>query len=67
MKVVYQTCCGDKPRIEGTDYSVNEQGIPFCPNAPSPLMRREVSKTHLRCGLPTMKFAIFQESNCIFF
>lgn len=46
----------NKLKIEGTDYSVNNEGIPFCPNDPSLLMRREGSKTHLRCGLPTMKF-----------
>jgi transposase len=46
----------NKLKIEGNDYSVNEVGIPYCPHDPSLLMRREGSKTHLRCGLPTMKF-----------
>ena len=46
----------NKLRIEGIDYSVNEYGIPFCPNDSSLLMRREGSKTHLRCGLPTLRF-----------
>lgn len=35
---------------------INENGIPCCPSNPSLPMRREGSKTHLRCGLPTMKF-----------
>ena len=35
---------------------LNAEGIPCCPKAPSRPMRREGSKTHLRCGLPTMKF-----------
>lgn len=34
----------------------NAEGIPCCPKDPSLPMRREGSKTHLRCGLPTMKF-----------
>lgn len=31
-------------------------GIPCCPNDPSLPMKREGSKSHLRCGVPTMKF-----------
>lgn len=46
----------NKLKIEGIDYSVNEEGIPLCPNDPSLLMRREGSRTHLRCGLPTIKY-----------
>ncbi len=46
----------NKLKIEGIDYPVNEEGIPLCPHDSSLLMRREGSKTHLRCGLPTMKF-----------
>ena len=46
----------NKLKIEGVDYSVNEAGIPLCPHDPSLPMRREGSKSHLRCGLPTMKF-----------
>lgn len=46
----------NKLKIEGVDYSVNEEGVPCCPNAPSLLMKREGSKSHLRCGIPTMKF-----------
>lgn len=46
----------NKLKIEGVDYSVNEEGIPCCPNDPTLLMKREGSKSHLRCGIPTMKF-----------
>ena len=35
---------------------LNEDGIPCCPKDPSLPMKREGSKSHLRCGLPTMKF-----------
>lgn len=46
----------NKLKIEGIDYAVNEAGVPCCPNDPSLPMKREGSKSHLRCGLPTMKF-----------
>ena len=46
----------NKLKIEGVDYSVNEEGIPCCPNDPSLLMKQEGSRSHLRCGIPTMKF-----------
>ena len=45
-----------KLKIKGVDYVVNENGIPCCPHDSSLLMKREGSKSHLRCGLPTMKF-----------
>ena len=45
-----------KLTIEGTDYTVNENGIPCCPHDPSLPMKREGSKSHLRSKLPTMKF-----------
>ena len=35
---------------------LNKDGIPCCPKDPSLPMKREGSKSHLRCGLPTMKF-----------
>lgn len=35
---------------------LNEDGIPCCPKDPALPMKREGSKSHLRCGLPTMKF-----------
>ena len=45
-----------KLSVEGTDYMVNENGIPCCPHDPSLPMRREGSRSHLRSKLPTMKF-----------
>lgn len=45
-----------KLKLESVDYQVNEEGIPYCPHDSSLLMRREGSKTHLRYGLPSMKF-----------
>ncbi len=41
---------------EGTNPLLNGEGIPCCPKDPSLPMRREGSKSHLRCGLPSMKF-----------
>ena len=46
----------NKLKIEGVDYTVNADGIPCCPHDASLPMKREGSKSHLRCGLPTMKF-----------
>ena len=37
------------------DCPLNETGIPCCPKDPSLPMKREGSRSHLRCGLPTMK------------
>ena len=39
-----------------SDCPLNEDGIPCCPKDPSLPMRREGSRSHLRCGFPTMKF-----------
>ena len=39
-----------------SDCPLNAEGIPCCPKYPSLPMKREGSKTHLRCGLSTMKF-----------
>ncbi|MBV4422110.1 transposase [Clostridium tyrobutyricum] len=39
-----------------SDCPLNEDGIPCCPHDHSLPMRREGSKTHLRSGIPTMKF-----------
>ncbi len=46
----------NKLKVDGIDYPVNEDGIPCCPHDPSLPMKREGSRSHLRCGLPTMKF-----------
>ena len=42
--------------LKESDCPLNEDGIPCCPKDPSLPMKREGSKSHLRCGLPTMKF-----------
>lgn len=46
----------NKLKIQEIDYTVNAEGIPCCPKDPSLPMKQEGSKSHLRCGLPTMKF-----------
>lgn len=46
----------NKLSIPDTDYKTDANGIPCCPNDPSLPMKREGSKSHLRCGVPTMKF-----------
>lgn len=46
----------NKLSISDVDYKTNENGIPCCPNDPNLPMKREGSKSHLRCGIPTMKF-----------
>ena len=46
----------NKLKMEGIDYTVDGDGVPCCPHDPSLPMKREGSKSHLRCGLPTMKF-----------
>jgi len=45
-----------KLAMPDADCPLNEVGIPCCPKDPSLPMKREGSKSHLRCGLPTMKF-----------
>lgn len=42
--------------LEDSDCPLNEDGIPCCPKDPSLPMKREGSRSHLRCGLPSMKF-----------
>lgn len=46
----------NKLALEDADCPLNENGIPCCPHDSTLPMKREGSKTHLRCGLPTMKF-----------
>ncbi len=41
---------------EESDCPLNEDGIPCCPHDHSLPMKRQGSKTHLRSGIPTMKF-----------
>ena len=38
------------------DCPLNEDGIPCCPKNHALPMKQEGSKSHLRCGLPTVKF-----------
>lgn len=42
--------------LPDTDCPLKEDGIPCCPKDPSLPMKREGSKSHLRCKIPTMKF-----------
>jgi len=42
--------------LENPNYSINEDGIPCCPNDSSLPMKSEGNTSHLRCGLPTFKF-----------
>lgn len=46
----------NKISLPEADCPLNENGIPCCPKDPSLAMKREGSKSHLRCGIPTMKF-----------
>jgi hypothetical protein len=45
-----------KLSLPNSQCPLNEDGIPCCPKNPMLPMKREGSKSHLRCGLPTMKF-----------
>lgn len=42
--------------LPDSDCPLNGDGIPCCPKDPSLPMKREGSRSHLRCGIPTMKF-----------
>jgi transposase len=46
----------NRPSLDNADCHINENGIPCCPKDHSLPMKREGSKSHLRCGLPTVKF-----------
>ena len=46
----------ERSKIRNQDYVVDGNGIPCCPHDPSLPMKPESSKSHLRCGLPTLKF-----------
>lgn len=46
----------NKLSLVDSDCPLNEEGVPCCPHDPALAMKREGSKTHLRCGLETMKF-----------
>ena len=40
----------NKLKIEGTDYNVNDDGVPYCPHDTSLPMKREGSKSHCAVG-----------------
>jgi hypothetical protein len=42
--------------LKNPNYTINEDGIPCCPNDPSLPMKPETTTSNLRCGLPTFKF-----------
>lgn len=42
--------------IKNSDYILNENGIPLCPNDSSLPMKREGNSSHLRSGIPSFKF-----------
>lgn len=42
--------------LENSDYHINEDGIPCCPNDATLPMRQEGNTSNLRCGIPTFKF-----------
>lgn len=39
-----------------SDYTINEDGLPCCPNDPTLPMKPEGNTSHLRCGIDTFKF-----------
>lgn len=45
-----------RPSLPDADCPLNDDGIPCCPKDTKLPMKREGSKSHLRCGIPTMKF-----------
>lgn len=45
-----------RSRLENSDYTINEHGIPCCPHDSDLPMKPEGSKTNLRSGIPTLKF-----------
>ena len=55
----------NKLSIPDTDYKTDANGIPCCPNDPSLPMKREGSKSHLRCGVPTTKSYDKNTSTCL--
>ena len=42
--------------MEDEGYTLNENGVPCCPHDDTLPMRQEGSKSHLKSGIPTMKF-----------
>jgi len=46
----------ERSHLENVDYTINEDGIPCCPNDSSLPMKPESNTSNLRCGIPTFKF-----------
>lgn len=46
----------ERSHLENVDYTIDENGLPCCPNEPSLPMKPEGNTSHLRCGLTTFKF-----------
>lgn len=45
-----------KLTMDAVDYSFNENGIPYCLHDSTLPMKREGSRSHLKSGIPSMKF-----------
>lgn len=45
-----------KLTMDDVDYSFNENGIPCCPHDSTLPMKRKGSRSHLKSGIPSMKF-----------
>lgn len=45
-----------RSRLQNSQYSINENGIPCCPHDPTLPMKPESNTSHLHCKLPTFKF-----------
>jgi len=46
----------ERSALENADYTINQDGIPCCPNDSSLPMKPEGNTSHLRCGIPSLKF-----------
>jgi len=46
----------NQSRLENADCHINDEGIPCCPKDPELPMKPETNTSHLRCGIPTLKF-----------
>jgi hypothetical protein len=46
----------ERSHLENSDYIIDENGIPCCPNDSSLPMKPEGNTSHLRCGIPSLKF-----------
>lgn len=42
--------------LKNSDYAINSDGIPYCPNDNTLLMKPEGNTSHLKSGIPTLKF-----------